>query len=344
MGSSRMRRRTMDIRILGRSGLKVPELCLGTMTFGNQADPATSHAILDSAFDAGVYFIDTADVYPLGGTIEQLGATETIVGQWLQGKRNQVVLATKCFGRMGAGPNDGGLGRRHIMDAVDASLRRLGTDYIDLYQAHQFDAATPLEETLRAFDDLVRSGKVRYIGVSNWRAWQLEKALGITDIRNLTRISSVQPRYNLLFRMIEDELVPACLDEGVGIISYNPLAGGMLTGRYQPGQEVEAGSRFALGGVSGAGALYQGRYWQQTTFETVERYRRWCQERGLQATTTAVKWVSQQPGITSAIIGASRPEQLTDSLAATAARALTQEELDDLNQLWFSLPRRQETR
>ena len=334
----------MDIRTLGRSGLRVPELCLGTMTFGNQADAAASHAILDSAFDAGVYFVDTADAYPLGGTIEQLGATETIVGQWLQGKRNQVVLATKCFGRMGAGPNDGGLGRRHIMDAVDASLRRLGTDYIDLYQAHQFDSTTPLEETLRAFDDLVHSGKVRYIGVSNWRAWQLEKALGIANIRNLIRISSVQPRYNLLFRMIEEELAPACLDEGVGIISYNPLAGGMLTGRYQSGQEVEAGTRFALGGVSGAGALYQGRYWQQATFEAVERYRRWCLERGLRATTTAVKWVTQQPGVTSAIIGASRPEQLTDSLAAAAARPLTQEELDDLNQLWFSLPRRQENR
>ena len=334
----------MDIRALGRSGLKVPELCLGTMTFGNQADSAASYAILDRAFDAGVYFIDTADVYPLGGNSEQLGSTEAIIGQWLQGKRDQVVLATKCFGRMGAGPNDSGLGRRHIIDAVDASLRRLGTDYIDLYQAHQFDSTTPLEETLRAFDDLVHTGKVRYIGVSNWRAWQLEKALGIADVRNLIRISSVQPRYNLLFRMIEEELIPACLDEGVGIISYNPLAGGMLTGRYQPGQAVEAGSRFALGGVSGAGALYQQRYWQQATFEAVEQYRRWCQERDLQATTTAVKWVTQQPGITSAIIGASQPEQLAESLAAPAARALTQEEMDELSQLWFSLPRRQENR
>src|SRR5579875_2978377 len=192
----------MEIRSLGRSGLKVSELCLGTMTFGNQADAATAHAILDKALDAGVFFIDTADMYPLGGSADMVGATESIIGDWLTGKREKVVLATKCFGTMGPGPNDRGLSRKHIMQAVDDSLRRLRTDYIDLYQAHQFDASTPIEETLRAFDDLVRQGKVRYIGVSNWRSWQLEKALGISQLRNLVRIESVQPRYNLLFRMI----------------------------------------------------------------------------------------------------------------------------------------------
>lgn len=331
----------MEIRSLGRTGLKVPELCLGTMTFGIQADRATSHAILDKAFAAGVHFIDTADAYPLGSTPEVAGATESIIGEWLPSKRQQVVLATKCFGRMGHGPNDAGLSRRHIMEAAENSLRRLRTDYIDLYQAHQFDASTPVEETLRAFDDLVRQGKVRYIGVSNWRAWQLEKALGLAEQKLLVRIASVQPRYNLLFRMIEDELVPACVEEGVGIIPYNPLAGGMLTGRYRPGQEVQAGTRF---GLERAGAMYQQRYWQQTTFEVVERYRAWCREQGLEMATVAVRWVTQQPGITSVILGASRPEQLDASLAAAGMPKLTDEQLRELNELWFALPRRREER
>jgi len=334
----------MEIRTLGKSGLKVSELCLGTMTFGNQADEPTSHAILDKALDAGVFFIDTADVYPLGSTVETLGATEEIIGNWLEGKRDKVVLATKCHGVMGPGPNDRGLSRKHIMAAVEDSLRRLKTDYIDLYQAHSFDASTPIEETLRAFESLVHQGKVRYVGVSNWRAWQLMKGLGISEQKNLVRIQSVQPRYNLLFRMIEDELVPACVEEGVGIISFNPLAGGMLTGRYQPGQDVEAGSRFALSGMSRAGDLYQTRYWQAATFDAVEQYRAWCSARSYNMVTTAVRWVTQQLGITSAILGASRPGQLDDSLAAAQAPKLTQEELADLNGLWFSLPRRNEER
>lgn len=181
----------MEIRSLGRSGLKVPELCLGTMTFGNQADSRAAHSILDKAVAAGVYFIDTADAYPLGGGVETAGATESIIGEWLPALRDRIVLATKCFGQMGTGPNDSGLSRRHIMRAVEGSLRRLRTDYIDLYQAHQFDASTPLEETLRAFDDLVHQGKVRYIGVSNWRAWQLVQALGVAERRNWVRIESV---------------------------------------------------------------------------------------------------------------------------------------------------------
>lgn len=334
----------MKIRTLGNSGLQVSELCLGTMTFGNQADKSTSHQILDRAFDAGVFFVDTADVYPLGGTYETLGSTESIIGEWLQGKRDRVVLATKCFGKMGPGANQGGLGRKHIVQAIEDSLRRLKTDYIDLYQAHQFDPNVPLEETIRAFDHLVASGKVRYIGVSNWRAWQVLKALGISEHRGYARIQSVQPRYNLLFRMIEEELVPACLNEGIGIISYNPLAGGMLTGRYRPGQEVVSGSRFSLSGVANAGKLYQTRYWQDATFAAVEQYRNWCQEHDLDMVSTAVQWVTQQPGITSAIIGASRPEQLAASLAAAEASLLDSSALAELNQLWYSLPRRKEDR
>ncbi len=331
----------MEIRSLGRTGLKVTSLCLGTMTFANQADQKTSFAIMDAAHAAGINFIDTADVYPLGADKSQSGATEEIVGAWLQGRRHDVVLATKCFGAMGSGDNDRGLSRRHIMDAVEGSLRRLGTDYIDLYQAHQFDPTTPIEETVRAFDDLVRQGKVRYVGVSNWRAWQVAQGLGIAERRDYARIDSVQPRYNLLFRMIEDELAPLCQSEGVGMITYNPLAGGVLTGRYKPGQTVEKGTRF---GLERAGEMYQERYWREPAFAAVERYRSWCAERGRDMTATAVKWVTQQPGVTSAIIGASRADQLAASLAAVTAKPLAPDELAELDALWFSLPRRREDR
>lgn len=331
----------MEIRSLGRTGLKVTNLCLGTMTFGNQADKKTSFEILDKAFDAGVNFIDTADVYPIGrASYNVAGATETIIGEWLEGKRDKVVLATKCFGAMGPGPNDQGLSRKHIITAVEDSLRRLKTDYLDLYQAHQFDPSTPMDETLRAFDDLIEQGKVRYIGVSNWRAWQVAKANGIADRKNYTRIVSIQPRYNLLFRMIEDDLVPMALDEGLGIISYNPLAAGLLTGRYMKNASIEEGTRFGL--RNNAGKLYQERYWQEANFNAVERYQSWCQEHDFDPTTTAVRWVTQQPGITAAIIGASRSEQLDASLRAANMDKLTEQELEWLDGLWFSLPRRRE--
>ena len=335
----------MKSRKLGKSGLEVSVLCLGTMTFGNQADEKESHEILSTAFDSGVYFIDTADAYPLGANWNQLGRTEQIIGAWLKDKRHEVVLATKCFGQMSSNPNDKGLSRKHIFDAVENSLRRLGTDYIDLYQAHQFDESVPMEETLRAFEDLVRQGKVRYVGVSNWRAWQVAKALGISKYFHFDPIQSVQPRYNLLFRMIEDELVPLCESEGVGIITYNPLAGGMLTGRYRPGQDVQEGTRFSLGGIGvRAGTLYQQRYWNDSVFSAVEGYRNWCTEHGRNMVTTAIQWVISQRGITSAIIGASRANQLKDVLDAVIAPSLTQDDLDDLDQLWFQLPKRREFR
>lgn len=334
----------METRSLGRSGLKVTSLCLGTMTFGNQADKSTSFRILDKAFDAGVNFYDTADMYPLGASFEQLGSTEEYIGEWLNGKRDKVVLASKCFGEMGPSVNDRGLSRKHIMDAVENSLRRLNTDYLDLYQAHQFDPTTPIDETLRAFDDLVTQGKVRYIGVSNWRSWQIAKALGISENKNFVRIESVQPRYNLLFRMIEEDLVPMAMSEGVGMMTYNPLAGGMLTGRYKWGNDVQKGTRFGLGGITKAGDLYQHRYWQESHFKAVEKYQAWCDEHGYDMVTTAVRWVIQQPGITSAIIGASKPEQLDASLQAVVTAPLTEEDLQWLDQLWFSLPRRWEDR
>ncbi|MGG3643418.1 aldo/keto reductase [Bacillus gobiensis] len=334
----------MENRSLGRSGLKVTNLCLGTMTFGNQADKKTSFEIMDKAFDAGITFIDTADMYPLGGEWSQLGATEEIVGDWLQGKRDRVVLATKCFGAMGPGANDKGLSRKHIMSAVEESLRRLKTDYIDLYQAHMFDPSTPLEETLRAFDDLVTQGKVRYIGVSNWRAWQIAKANGIAEQKQYMKIESVQPRYNLLFRMIEEELLPMCSEEGIGVITYNPLAGGLLTGRYNWGDSPEAGSRFGLQGHNQAGSFYQERYWKEPYFAAVETFQRWCLEHNYEMASAAVRWVIQQAGITSAIIGASRPDQLDASIRATEMDDFSADELKWLDQLWFSLPKRKEDR
>jgi 1-deoxyxylulose-5-phosphate synthase len=331
----------MEINNLGKTGLKVTNLCLGTMTFGKQADKNASFEILDKAFDAGINFIDTADVYPIGReSYKVAGATESIIGEWMQGKRDKVVLATKCYGVMGTGANDQGLSRKHIMSAVEDSLRRLKTDYIDLYMAHQFDPNTPMDETLRVFDDLVQQGKIRYVGVSNWRAWQVVKANGIAERKNYAPIVSVEPRYNLLFRMIEEDLVPMALEEGIGIISYNPLAAGLLTGRYNKNSTIEEGTRFGLGATTGG--LYQKRYWQEANLEASERYQSWCNEQNLDPVTTAVRWVTQQPGITSAIIGASRPEQLDASLRAAQVDKLTKEQLEWLDGLWFSLPRRNE--
>src|SRR5260221_10496797 len=254
---------------MGRTGLKVSEICLGTMTFGNQADEQTAFAIMDIADQAGVNFFDTADVYPLGGGLSLVGATEIIVGNWIKqrGARQRIVLATKCRGAMGPGPNDEGLSRKHIISACEESLKRLQTDYIDLYQVHWPDLSTPIEETLRALDDLIRAGKVRYIGCSNYPAWQLANALWTSDKNNLARFDCDQPRYNLLFRMIEDEILPLCESHGVGVIAYNPLAGGMLTGRYQKGQDLQPGTPFTL---KNSGELYQKRYWKDAVFEEVE--------------------------------------------------------------------------
>ena len=216
----------------GRTGLRVSRLSLGTMTFGGQCDQARSHAILDAAAEGGIDFLDTADVYPLGGGRATAGRTEEIVGAWLKGKRQQFILATKCAGQVGAQPWDQGTSRKHILDAIDASLRRLGTDYIDLYQLHRYDADTPIDETLEALDMVVRQGKARYVGVSNWPAWRVARGLGRGELKNLCRIDSVQPRYNLLFRAFERDLLPLCEEEAIAVIPYNPLAGGLLSGKH----------------------------------------------------------------------------------------------------------------
>lgn len=327
----------MKMKRLGRTGLKVSEICLGTMTFGNQCDEQTSRAIMSKAFDNGVTFFDTADAYPLGATPETVGRTEEFVGNWLKGRREDVVLATKFFGKVGPGPNDKGGSRKHIMQAVEGSLRRLQTDYIDLYQMHQTDMETPLDETLRALDDLVHSGKVLYIGCSNYPAWLLSKALWISDNLGLARFDSVQPRYNLLFRHIEAELLPLAQDQGIGVISYNPLAGGVLTGRYQPGQTPQEGTRFT---VNNAGKLYQARYWQEPQMQVVEELKKFCQERNLSIAQVAVAWVLAQPAITSAIVGASKQEQLDQTLPA-ANLTLDEQTLALCDSLWYRLPREQ---
>jgi aryl-alcohol dehydrogenase-like predicted oxidoreductase len=327
----------MKIRQMGRTGLKVSEICLGTMTFGNQADQETSFAIMDAADQAGVNFFDTADVYPLGGDPGTQGRTEEIVGNWLKdrGARERIVLATKCRGAMGSGPNDEGLSRKHIMSACDASLRRLQTDYIDLYQVHSPDSTTPIEETLRALDDLVHAGKVRYIGCSNYLAWQLAEALWTSDKLGLARFDCDQPRYNMLFRMIEDEIVPLCQSQGVGVIAYNPLAGGMLTGRYRERREYQESQRF---GLKNSGELYRKRYWKDAVFEEVDRLGTFFEARGKSLTHVALAWVLQQPGITSAILGASRPEQLQDSLKGVDM-TLDADDVQACDEAWYNLPR-----
>jgi len=327
----------MKIKNMGRTGLKVSEICLGTMTFGNQADEATAFQIMDVADQAGVNFFDTADAYPLGGELSQTGSTEVIVGNWLKARnaRQRIVLATKCRGKMGPQPNDEGLSRRHIIQACEDSLRRLQTDYIDLYQFHSPDTSTPIEESLRAADDLVKAGKVRYMGCSNYPAWQLMQALWTSERYNLARFECDQPRYNMLFRMIEDEVVPVCQTYGVGLIVYNPLAGGMLTNRYINSQEYSTQTRF---GLNHAGELYRKRYWKEAIFEEVKRLAEFFVPRNQPLAHVALAWVLAQPGITSAILGASKPEQLRDSLGGVDL-ALDDEDMAACNESWFNLPR-----
>ena len=298
---------------LGRSGLQVSRLCLGTMTFGLQSDEATGFAIMDRAAEAGVDFLDSSDAYPLGGDLASRGRTEEIIGRWMLGKRDRFIVATKCFAPTGPAPFDAGNSRKHIMSAVDASLRRLQTDYIDLYQLHGYDLDTPIDETLGALDDLVHSGKVRYIGCSNFLTYQLVRAIGRSETLRLARFDSVQPRYNLLFRQIERDMLPFCEEDGVGVIPYNPIAGGLLSGKHSWTAPPPEGSRFTLGW---AGQMYQERYWNERAFETVEALRKLADQAGTSLVTLSVAWVLASKAVTAPIIGASRPEQLDASLAA----------------------------
>ena len=302
----------MDYRRLGRTGLKVSPLCIGCWRMGgDQTDEQTSLAILYSALDAGINFIDTADVY----TGEH---SERIVAKVLEGRRAQVVLATKFRGRSGPGPNGEGGSRKHIFEACEASLRRLGTDYIDLYQIHGWDGTTPIEETMRALDDLVRSGKVRYIGCSNFSALQLCRALWAADRSGGARFDSVQPRYNLLDRAAEDELLPFCLETGIGCINYSPQAGGLLTGKYRRGEALPAGSR----------AAREDRFRRrldERTHDRLERLEAYARERGHTLAHLALAYLLAQPFVSAPIIGATSVAQLQESLAALEWKLSAQE-------------------
>ena len=304
----------MQFTRFSRTGLSVSRLCVGTGTFGKQTDEAESFRILDVAADAGINFIDTADIYPGGAQPEEVGSAEEITGRWLKGKRGQFILGTKAGGPMGPSPWDQGSSRKHLLDAIDASLRRLNTDYVDLYQLHLDDAATPLDETVEALDAIVRSGKARYVGVSNFLAYRLARAIGRQDTLRLARFVSVQPRYNLLFREIERELLPLAQEEDLAVIPFNPLAGGLLSGRYRHDETPDKG-RFSAE-VGQFGAMYHARYWHQREFETVEQFRKIASEAGEPLPKLAVAWIMANPAITSVILGASRPAQLTDTIAA----------------------------
>ncbi len=287
------------------------------MTFGYQCDEPTSVSILNTAFENGVTFIDTADAYPLGGPREVLGSTEEILGRWLATVgRDNVILATKCYYPSGPNRWDFGSSRKNIMRAIDASLRRLDTDYIDLYQLHSWDADTPIDESLGALDDLVRSGKVRYIGCSNFVAYQIARSLGRSEVLRAASFVSVQPRYNLLYREIEREMLPMCLSERLAVIPYNPIAGGMLSGKHRFDDGPTQGSRFTLGN---AAERYQGRYWRESLFNTVADLKAVADEAGMSLVQMSVAWTLANPAITAPIIGASRPEQLAESLAAASA-------------------------
>jgi aryl-alcohol dehydrogenase-like predicted oxidoreductase len=331
----------MNIKRMGRTGLKVSEVCLGTMTFGKQSDEPTAFAILDLAAGAGVNFIDTADVYPVPPSLDLVGRTEEIVGKWIKGKRHQFILATKCGNAMGEKPNDAGLSRKHLLEAVEASLRRLQTDTIDLYYVHRPDPETPIDETLRALEDVVRSGKARYLGCSNFTAWEIAKSLWTSDRLNLTRFDAVQPRYNLLFREIENEVLPLCRDQGLGVIAFNPLAGGFLTGKYQREEEPPDDTRFGL--FRASDSLYRVRYWKQYHFDAMEEMKKFFEPRNRQLVHVALAWVLAQPDVTSAILGASRPDQLQQSLAALSVK-LDEEEMIFCNKIWFTLPRASDPR
>jgi aryl-alcohol dehydrogenase-like predicted oxidoreductase len=300
----------MRYRNLGRTGLKVSELCLGTMTFGWTAGEPTSHAIMDHAREAGINFIDTADIYSRWSDKSYAGKTEEIIGRWLKDKpRDQIVLATKVRGPMGDGPNDSGLSRKHIMDSIDASLRRLGTDYVDLYQTHFPDLETPLEETLGALDDLVHAGKVRYIGCSNHPAWYATKALWLSDKRGLARYDSVQPHYNLVHRdEFERELKSLCLDQGLGVIPYSPLAGGFLTGKYRRGQRAPENSR---GSESGQIKKYMEN---ERNFDLIDKLDEIGKAHGKTIAQVALVWLIDEPAVTAPIVGANTLEQLQDTL------------------------------
>lgn len=317
----------MEHRILGSTGTVVSTQCLGTMTFGKESSEEVSHAQLDRFVERGGNFVDTADVY-------SRGTSEEIIGRWLAarpGARDQLVIATKGRFPMGEGPNDAGLTRIHLSRALDASLRRLGVETIDLYQAHAWDPLTPIEETLGFFDDAVRAGKIRYAGVSNFLGWQLQKASLLAEFRGLAPIVTLQPQYNLLIRDIEFELVDVCRNENIGILPWSPLAGGWLTGKYLRDQGPTGATRLGEDPRRGMEA-YGPRNAQERTWQVIDAVRQVAEGRGVSLSQVALAWVADRPGVTSVIIGARTLEQLDDNLAA-ADLHLSEKETAQLNEV-----------
>ncbi len=311
----------MEYRNLGASGLQVSAVGLGCNNFGRRCDAAQTKTVVDKAIELGVTFFDTADIYgPRGLSEEYLGAA-------LKEHRRNVVIATKFAGPMGDGPLWGGASRRYVFEAVDASLRRLGTDYIDLYQIHFPDVKTPIEETMRALDDVVRAGKVRYIGCSNFAAWQVVESQWVARGQHLTPFVSAQNQYNLLDRRIERELAPACQKYGLGVLPYFPLANGFLTGKYRPGEPPPEGTRLAA---------MQGRGAEQTltdaNYEMLGKLESFAGERGHSMLDLAIGWLASQPFVSSVIAGATKPEQIEQNVAA-AAWKLTGEEMAEVGKI-----------
>jgi aryl-alcohol dehydrogenase-like predicted oxidoreductase len=313
----------MQYKKLGNTGLKVSPICLGTMNYGDPVSEEEAKRIVNDAMEAGVNFIDTADMYAGG-------RSEEIVGNAVKGKRDSMVIATKVCGKAGPGPNDLGLSRKHVMQAVEGSLKRLQTDYIDLYYAHTPDYDTPLEETLRAFDDLVHQGKVRYIGCSNFAAWQLSKGLWLSDLNKLARFECVEPPYNLLTRDIELELVPLCKSEEIGICVYNPLAGELLTGIHEFGKPPAEG-RFTHK-MMGPG--YRDRYWSEMNFKAVDMLKQLAKDHGCTLAQFAIAWILNNSAITSVLSGTTAIKQLSENIAA-AEITLSAEELKVCDDVWL---------
>jgi len=314
----------MEYVRLGSSGLRVSRLCLGTMTYGSSKwrpwvlDEDASRPFFRQAYEAGINFFDTADMY-------SDGASEEVTGRALHdlAPRHEVVIATKVFNPMGPGPNDRGLSRKHVFDAIDASLRRLKTDYVDLYQTHRFDPATPLEETLRALDDLVRSGKVRYIGASSTDAWKFAQALERADRNGWTRFVSMQNHYNLVYREEEREMLPLCRAEGVGVIPWSPLARGLLAGNRRAVRDADT--------VRAKTDEYASHLYDESDFAVVDRVVEVAKERGVPPARVALAWLIGRPGVTAPIVGASKPHHLEDALAALDL-VLTPEEVKRLEE------------
>jgi aryl-alcohol dehydrogenase-like predicted oxidoreductase len=298
----------VEYRRLGKTGLMVSELCLGCMTFGRELEEEGSKESVGRFLGAGGNFIDTADVYAEG-------VSEEITGRAIKGVREEVVLATKVRFPMGDGPNDLGLSRKHVVAGCEASLRRLGTEYIDLYQVHMWDAATPLEETLSALTDLVRDGKVRYIGVSNFKGWQLMKALGVSELKGFERFVSLQPQYSLVERNIEREVLPVCREEGLGVIPWSPLGGGFLSGKYRRGEKPPQDSRIA--GATDDMEEAWARRATERNWRTLDVIDEISEETGKSYAQISLNWLLRQGEVTAPIIGARRLDQLEDNLQAT---------------------------